>query len=197
MRKSRLYNPFSDIKRNKSDQALFEKAHPRWIHARDRAQTEWSRCLRAGTLAIEFDIFSPLVKQLSTLIAQAYKDDEVALTTTKAAKSVTAAAADTASKNARDALLALRKQRTTSTSSTNHLPHTEQTVDANAACLDEEIVYEVEAVVGKGIARDGKTVLYCVKWVGWDSEHNTWQTAASLDDARDAVIAFEAEAVSC
>ncbi len=48
--------------------------------------------------------------------------------------------------------------------------------------------FEVESIVdhhGSGPARQ-----YLVKWAGWDSKHNSWQSAQDLANAPEAVNAY-------
>jgi len=48
---------------------------------------------------------------------------------------------------------------------------------------DEEGVYDFEAIVDHRTDEDG-AVSYLVKWLGWSTSSNTWQTEDSFLDPR-------------
>nr|POF13521.1 transposon tf2-11 polyprotein [Quercus suber] len=56
--------------------------------------------------------------------------------------------------------------------------------------IDGHEEYEVEAIVDKGFDQDG-TVKYLTKWKGYGHEHNSWEPAAHLRHAAEALAQFE------
>ena len=57
---------------------------------------------------------------------------------------------------------------------------------------DFEEAYEVEEIRDKQRGEDDEW-LYYVKWVGWESDTNTWEPRAHLEDAKEKLEEFEAK----
>ncbi|KAG8584747.1 hypothetical protein GDO81_004755 [Engystomops pustulosus] len=53
---------------------------------------------------------------------------------------------------------------------------------------DEEDVFEVESILDSKI--EGGEVLYRVRWKGYDSDGDTWEPEAHLDDCKEVLLAF-------
>lgn len=54
---------------------------------------------------------------------------------------------------------------------------------------EEEEQWEVEEIVDYQYCRQSEAGLYLVKWIGWESEHNTWEPEAHLE-CTDLLIGF-------
>jgi hypothetical protein len=69
----------------------------------------------------------------------------------------------------------------------------EQTRPASADVIDGEAAWEVEKVVGKRVLKRGKrsVVQYLVLWKGYPDWEKTWEPAANLKGAAEAVKAYE------
>ena len=53
--------------------------------------------------------------------------------------------------------------------------------------IDEDYEYEVEAILN--MKKEGRRILYLVKWKGYNESHNTWEPLSNLD--RGTVKSFE------
>jgi Chromo (CHRromatin Organisation MOdifier) domain len=59
--------------------------------------------------------------------------------------------------------------------------------------IDEQGVYhwKVEKVVGKLVSASGEAILYKLRWQGWREESDSWEDSSALDQAQEAVQAYE------
>merc|ERR1712042_351980 len=59
----------------------------------------------------------------------------------------------------------------------------------SAESTEDEEQWEVEEIVDYQYCRQSEAGLYLVKWIGWASEHNTWEPEAHLE-CTDLLIEF-------
>ena len=62
--------------------------------------------------------------------------------------------------------------------------------DKSGSDSEPEEDYEVEEIRDKRRGEDGEW-LYYVKWVGWESDTNTWEPVQHLDECREKLLDFE------
>ena len=66
------------------------------------------------------------------------------------------------------------------------------TTDQVTETRDDDVEsWDVEKIVGKGRSAADGTVLYRVRWLGYPSSSDTWQTVDDLEGAGDAIAAYE------
>jgi len=54
---------------------------------------------------------------------------------------------------------------------------------------EEDEIYEVEKIIDYAYCKESEEGLYLVKWIGWDSDNNTWEPVDNLD-CRDILVNF-------
>ena len=63
--------------------------------------------------------------------------------------------------------------------------------------LDEELEYEVEAILDKRTRKRGRLLIpeYLIKWTGYGHEHNSWEPLSNLTHCVESIRAFESARV--
>jgi hypothetical protein len=68
-------------------------------------------------------------------------------------------------------------------------PYTQLRPSEQAQIDSEDNIYTVERILDK--KKDGKKLLYLVKWEGYPEEESTWEPIANLQNVKDMVKLFE------